>query len=171
MNYIRHLNGFFDLLAEDNRMSAYHVSLYMALFKQWNLNRFRNPFPVLREELMQMARIGSKTTYARCMKELHGWGYISYSPSGNWHTGRHVSCTCFDMDKSPKNGTGKGTGRRTRSGTQNRTGSGTLLLNISNNPKQDKQETPKKFQNGERKNRNGAGPYHVRNDKDYSEPL
>ena len=35
MNYIRHLGGFFIRLAEDQRMTPYHISLYFALFQQW----------------------------------------------------------------------------------------------------------------------------------------
>jgi hypothetical protein len=37
MNYIRHLNGFFARLAEDKRMSFYHISLYFATFQQWKV--------------------------------------------------------------------------------------------------------------------------------------
>jgi hypothetical protein len=115
---------------------------------------------------MQMARIGSKTTYSRCMKELDQWGYISYSPSGNWHTGSQVACIRFDSDSRP--GSGTGTGTRSGTGTDLRTG--TPFLN-TNNYKQAKQVAPQIFQNGERKNHNGFSPYHVNNDKDYSEPL
>jgi len=163
MNYIKHLNAFFDRLSEDERMSAYHISLYMALFQQWNQNRFRNPFPVLREELMELSRIGSKTTYARCMKELDEWNYISYSPSGNRHTGRQVSCILFETSSSPGSGTGSGTSTGTRSGT--------LFINNTNNIKRDKQTFPGNFQEKEKRKINGASRYHASNDKDYTEPL
>lgn len=45
---------------------------------------------------MQLARIGSANTYARCMKELTDWGYITYLPSSNLHSGSKVTCTRFD---------------------------------------------------------------------------
>jgi hypothetical protein len=96
MNYIRHLNGFFERLAEDERLSSYHISLYIALFQQWNANRFRDQFTISRTEVMQLARIGSANTYARCMKELTDWGYIAYFPSSNLHSGSKVSCIRFD---------------------------------------------------------------------------
>jgi hypothetical protein len=166
MNYIKHLNGFFENSGRDENMSAYHISLYMSLFQLWNLNRFRNPFPVDREELMQLSRIGSKNTYARCMKQLHEWGYIDYSPAGNFHTGRMVSCTRFDTGESTGNGTRTGTRSETRAGTR----SGTVLKN-TNITNRDKQETLKIFENGRRKKVNGKSPHHVETDKDYSEPL
>lgn len=158
MNYIKHLNGFFEESGDDKNLSAYHISLYMSLFQLWNLNRFQNPFPVDREELMQLSRIGSKNTYARCMKELHQWGYINYSPSGNFHTGRKVSCTRFD--------TRTGTRYETRTGIR----SGTVLKN-TNNTNGDKQGTPKIFENGRGKKVNRKSPHYVETDKDYSEPL
>ena len=96
MNYIRHLNGFFARLAEDKRMSSYHISLYFALFQQWNADRFGEQFVITRTETMYMSRLGSVNTYARCMKELSLWGYIQYIPSSNIHSGSRVSCIRFD---------------------------------------------------------------------------
>ncbi len=97
MNYIRHLNGFFERLAEDQRLSSYHISLYIALFQHWNANRFSDQFTISRTEVMQLARIGSANTYARCMKELADWGYIIYLPSSNLHSGSKVACLRFDI--------------------------------------------------------------------------
>src|SRR5665648_960272 len=96
MNYIRHLSGFFVRLADDERMTPYHISLYLALFQQWNLERFADHFAISRSEMMQVSRIGSVNTYARCMKELEQWGYIRYAPSSNLHTGSRVACIRFD---------------------------------------------------------------------------
>ncbi|HEY5405905.1 MAG TPA: hypothetical protein VIJ92_02410 [Ginsengibacter sp.] len=81
MNYIRHLNAFFSFVRSDNRLTSSHVSLYLALFQYWNFNRFQNPFPVYRDNMMQLSKIGSKNTYHKCMKELHANGYIMYHPS------------------------------------------------------------------------------------------
>jgi len=96
MNYIRHLNGFFARLAEDKRMSSYHISLYFSLFQQWNADRFGQQFVITRTETMEISRLGSVNTYARCMKELSEWGYIRYIPSSNLHSGSRVSCIRFD---------------------------------------------------------------------------
>lgn len=80
MNYIRHLNAFFSFVRNDKRLACSHVSLYLALFQYWNYNRFQNPFPVYRDNLMQLSKIGSKNTYHKCIKELHAAGYIMYNP-------------------------------------------------------------------------------------------
>lgn len=76
MNYIRHLNAFFSFVRTDNKLTSAHVSLYMAMFQYWNLNRFQNPFAVYRNDMMLMSKIGSKNTYHKCMKDLHSAGYI-----------------------------------------------------------------------------------------------
>lgn len=170
MNYIKHLNGFFERLSNDQRMTAYHISLYLVLFQFWNLSRFQNPFPISRQELMALSRIGSVNTYARCVKELHSWGYISYFPSTNWHTGSKVSCIRFDTTtdttSDARSDTTMGIGSDTTTGTT----SDTLFINRTNKNKQDKQENPQIFKNG-REKINGKSRFSVSNDKDYSEPL
>lgn len=170
MNYIKHLNGFFERLSNDQRMTAYHISLYLILFQFWNLNRFQNPFPISRQELMALSRIGSVNTYARCVKELDSWGYISYFPSTNWHTGSKVSCIRFDTTTDTVTDTTSDTTMGIRSDTTTNTTSDTLFINRSNKNKQDKQHTPQIFKNG-REKINGKSGFSVSNDKDYSEPL
>jgi len=113
MNYIRHLNGFFARLAEDKRMSSYHISLYFALFQQWNADRFEQQFVITRAETMEMSRLGSVNTYARCMKELSQWGYIQYIPSSNIHSGSRVSCIRFDNASDTRTDSGTDTARNT----------------------------------------------------------
>lgn len=84
MNYIRHLNAFlFQHVKRDRRLTANHVSLYIALFQYWNYNRFQNPFFISRDEVISITGIGSKNTYLKCMKDLHQFGYILYGPSKN----------------------------------------------------------------------------------------
>jgi len=113
MNYIRHLNGFFARLAEDKRMSSYHISLYFALFQQWNADRFGEQFVITRAETMEISRLGSVNTYARCMRELSEWGYIRYIPSSNLHSGSRVSCISFDTASDTAANTTIDTGRNT----------------------------------------------------------
>ncbi len=76
MNYILHLNAFFKITRLDSRLTSSHLSLYIALFHYWNLNHFQNPFSFSRLEIMEQAKIGSKNTYYKCLKELHQIGYI-----------------------------------------------------------------------------------------------
>lgn len=110
MNYLRHLNEFFGRMAGDKRLSSYHISLYLALFRQWNICRFADRFVISRSEMMDVARIGSANTYARCMRELADWGYIHYKASSNLHCGSTVSCIRFDTEADPASGTESDTG-------------------------------------------------------------
>ena len=133
MNYIRHLSGFFNRLAKDQRMTPYHISLYFALFQQWNEGRFADQFVISRNEMMQLSRIGSANTYARCIKELADWGYINYIASSNIHSGSRVCCIRFDTARSTGTDTGiknditSDTGRDTAgsTGTSGNTGNDT----------------------------------------------
>jgi len=83
VNYIQHQIDFFKTVYEDDRLSPYHISLYMALFQFWNYNRFKETFSAARGELMQLSKVKSKSTYSKCLNELNDWKYIIYSPSNN----------------------------------------------------------------------------------------
>lgn len=96
MNYIKHLSGVFEIIDSDTRLTPFHISLYMALFRQWNLNFFHNPISISRNEMMKMAKIGSVNTYVKCLKELSNWNYIRYEPSYNKHKGSLVYLYTFD---------------------------------------------------------------------------
>lgn len=96
VNYIRQMNAVLMMFSDDNRLNPAHVSLYLALFHSWNLNRFRNPVSVSRSEIMQVSRIGSKATYHKCIKELHHWGYLEYEPSHNPYKGSLVYMFIFE---------------------------------------------------------------------------
>lgn len=95
MNYIKHLNAVFQKFYEDSRLNPSHISLYLALFQFWNMNRFPSVFFIDREETMQLAKIGSKTTYHRALRNLDTWGYIEYLPSNNPFKGSQVKMAIF----------------------------------------------------------------------------
>jgi hypothetical protein len=97
MNYIRHLNAFFNFVKHDDRLTASHVSLYLALFQYWNFNRFTNPFPIYRSDIMRLCKIGSKNTYHKCIKELHLSKYIFYHPAN--HKYQPVKISMIRLDK------------------------------------------------------------------------
>jgi hypothetical protein len=101
MNYIRHLTGFFDRVANDRLLNPTHISLYIALFQFWNCNRFKNPVSISRDEVMRISKICSKATYHKCLKALHEKGYIKYEPSYNPFRGSHVYLFNFSDDLKP----------------------------------------------------------------------
>lgn len=90
MNYIKHLTGFFIQIANEETIYPTHISLYLALFQCWNVNRFKNPITISRDEMMKASRIASKATYHKCIKELQGLGFIEYLPSYNPYSGTEV---------------------------------------------------------------------------------
>lgn len=95
VNYIRHLNAFFSQIPKDNRLKATNVSLYLALFHIWNQHQFRKKFPICREEVMQLSKIGSRSTYVNSLRELHEYGYIVYLPSDRPYAPSHIGIILF----------------------------------------------------------------------------
>lgn len=77
------LSDFFNAIEKDVRINTTHISLYMTLLQQWNLNGGNCPFEIKRHEIMKTAKINSRYTYNQCMNHLHESGYINYIPSAN----------------------------------------------------------------------------------------
>ena len=95
MNYIKHLTGFFNKINNENAINPTHISLYLALFQCWNVNRFKNPTGISREEIMKASKINSKATYHKCMKELQALGFMEYLPTYNPHSCSNVIMVNF----------------------------------------------------------------------------
>jgi hypothetical protein len=77
-------------MSKDQRLIATHISLFSALFIQWQRNSFANPFAVTRRELMAFSKIASIATYHKCIRELDEYGYIRYQPSYHPKLGSQV---------------------------------------------------------------------------------
>ena len=141
VNYIKHLNAVFLQFSKDSRLNPTHISLYVALFQLWNNYHFPMEFYVNREEAMRFSKIGSKTTYHRCIKELHHWKYLLYEPSHNPFKGSRIKMFNF--------GTSDGQAlypSRTNIGTSN--GQAVVSINkpiqtIKNNTNGNKLDQPK----------------------------
>ncbi len=96
MNYIKQLTAAMNKFTEDDRLNPAHVSLYLALFQMWNVNRFRNPISINRNEMMTISKIGSRATYHKCIKDMHNWRYLEYRPSHNPLKGSKVYMFSFE---------------------------------------------------------------------------
>src|SRR5680860_1185475 len=101
MNYIKLLNAAFEKFFFDDRLNPSHISLYMALFQEWNSSRFAREFFVNRRELMRVAKIGSKSTYHRCVTDLESWDYLSYFPSHNPYKGSKIKMSIIGSSDGP----------------------------------------------------------------------
>jgi hypothetical protein len=80
------LSEFYNAIADDARIGATHISLYMALLQQWNMSGGANPFDIKRAIIMKGAKINSRCTYNKCINNLKEFGYITYMPSINSST-------------------------------------------------------------------------------------
>jgi hypothetical protein len=99
MNYIKHLTGFFKKINNETNLNPTHISLYLALFQCWNVNRFKNPTGISREEIMKGSKINSKATYHKCMKELELLGFMEYNPTFNPHSCSNIIMTNFSEEE------------------------------------------------------------------------
>src|SRR5690554_3301563 len=102
VNYISQLTEAISRFSDDERLNSTHVSLYLALFQFWNLNRFKNPISINRSDAMRVSKVGSKTTYHRCINQLDEWGYIKYFPSNNPLRGSLVKMIEFQSTENVK---------------------------------------------------------------------
>jgi hypothetical protein len=75
------LAGFFAAIQKDARISITHIGVYAAILQCWQKEGCPKPLLVYSYELMKVAKISSKTTYHRYVRDLHDFGYISYEPS------------------------------------------------------------------------------------------
>jgi hypothetical protein len=68
-------------ISADERAQLSHIVLYVNLLAYWQEQNYQNPLAITREKLMSTARIKSKVTYHKCIRELSVFGYIDYNPS------------------------------------------------------------------------------------------
>jgi replication initiation and membrane attachment protein DnaB len=83
MGQVKELTNFYSAIKGDHRIGTTHISLYMALFQFYNLNKLENPIQITRAAVMEVAKISGLATYHKCMRDLVEYGYIQYEPSYN----------------------------------------------------------------------------------------
>lgn len=93
------LTVFFKAISQDSRIGSAHISIYMALLQQWNLNGGINPVSIERDNIMRAAKINSRHTYNQCMNNLHEFGYISYKPARNGAVNSKINLNYCDEEK------------------------------------------------------------------------
>lgn len=81
MYQLNPLTDFFSAIDKDPRISITHIGLYAALLQYWIEHDYENPVQVFSYEIMKIAKISTKTTYHKCIKDLSSFGYIRYEPS------------------------------------------------------------------------------------------
>jgi hypothetical protein len=91
--------SFYATIESDVRIGTSHISLYMALLHQYNLFGDSNSVEILRDDIMRLAKIYSRKTYHRCIRDLHEFGYIKYHPAINASVISKVILNCCENDK------------------------------------------------------------------------
>ncbi|HSZ32222.1 MAG TPA: hypothetical protein VK772_02875 [Puia sp.] len=90
MDLQEHFTGFYEAVLADPRITAVHISMYMALLLAYLLHASENPIQIDRGALMQYAKISARATYYKSLQDLHDFGYIKYIPSHNLFLGSLV---------------------------------------------------------------------------------
>ena len=91
MNYIQHTRAAHEWLLAQPASRPLHISLYLALFHQWNAERFPESIELDHDATMKAARIGSRHTYRDTLRDLDAWGLLTYRPSKS----RHADSRCY----------------------------------------------------------------------------
>ena len=81
MEQLKSLSEFFTAIENDPRISTTHIGIYAALLQYWKKHNYNNPVQAYSHEIMQLARISTRATYNKVIKDLNGYGYIKYEPS------------------------------------------------------------------------------------------
>jgi len=87
---IDHLSLFFKAIAADPRISTTHIGIYASLLQIWQDSGFTDPLRLFSNEVKPIAKINSSTTYHRCIKDLHDFGYIHYEASFKRNQGSEI---------------------------------------------------------------------------------
>ena len=95
MQLSKQFSAFLDAAKEDVRLTPAHISLYCVLLYSWNKQAMESPLVIIRKQVMLMSKISGRSTYNKCMHELHNYGYIQYQPSFNAYVGSLVFLSGF----------------------------------------------------------------------------
>lgn len=83
MELYRPLWVFFERIGNDPRICIAHIGLFATLLQLWQSGGFPDHIEAYSYEVMEVARISSRATYHRCIRDLHDFGYLQYFPSFN----------------------------------------------------------------------------------------
>ncbi len=81
MEQLKPLSEFFTAIENDPRISITHIGIYAALLQYWKDHDYNNPMEAFSHEIMQLAKISTRATYNKVIKDLSEYGYIKYEPS------------------------------------------------------------------------------------------
>jgi len=95
MDAITNLFDFLEAAADDVKLTPTHIRIYSAILYYWKRQGSVNPVSIFRNDIMRFSKIAGRSTYQKCMQELHDYGYIRYIPSFNHYVGSIVHLSGF----------------------------------------------------------------------------
>nr|WP_295924742.1 hypothetical protein [uncultured Dyadobacter sp.] len=75
------LHSFFEGISRDPRISCGHIGIYAALLQCWAIQQYQQPLMVFSHQVIGLAKVSSRDTYFRYVRQLSDYGYIRYEPS------------------------------------------------------------------------------------------
>ena len=90
MEQLKSLSEFFVAIEHDPRIGTTHIGIYAALLQYWKAHNFTNPIQVYSYEIMYLAKVSTRSTYSKVIKDLSECGYIKYQPSFKKNQGSKV---------------------------------------------------------------------------------
>ena len=91
------IKGFMDRVPEDPEISAFHVSVYLALVYYGQNIAGKTSFTVFSREVLPLAKVSRPGTYHQLLGDLARRGYIEYSPSHSPVIGSLVTLVSFGL--------------------------------------------------------------------------
>jgi hypothetical protein len=83
MTQIKQLSEFLSAIGKDPRIGPIHIALFTVLFNQWLADDFPDGILIFSYQVMPLAKIASRGTFYKTIKELNEYDYIRYMPCFN----------------------------------------------------------------------------------------
>lgn len=99
INFIRHLDHFYSMVAEDGSFNSHEIALYHSLFRAWNDSFFVNPFFPGRNPIIRQAGIRSNKTFYSTLESLVAKDLVRYFPPSTIFIRGTFCLSTFENDK------------------------------------------------------------------------
>lgn len=83
MQTIKPLSDFLASIGKDPRIGPVHIALFTVLYNKWVKDDFPKSILIVSYQIMPLAKICSRVTFHKTIKQLDAYGYIKYEPFFN----------------------------------------------------------------------------------------
>ena len=82
-----YLKCFFERIASDPRIGIVHIAVYTAILNIWLKRGCTIPLSLFSWEVMPDAKVSTRMTYRKVIRELNEYGYLGYHASFSKYRG------------------------------------------------------------------------------------